>query len=390
MKLKLIGESKMKKWSRIIPFESGNKQEEIWVYKDSKAEKRYNVEVTLGKPIDILSLKLNMIEDFSSNVDRIRDSRILLFKKDNIQRVDLCPICKCETKDTREILNVYGARYVKCSNCSHYFIKERPTKKDLEEFYSKDTQYQSTYADKRTTETRVQQVAIPKAKWVIRHFERIYGRKPKSILDVGAGSGHFVHACRNLGIMTTGVELSKTGRSFCKENFGFELVNKDFIEELKAFTDYEIITFWGVIEHVPYPLEMLNAASMALSGKEGLVIAEVPRWNCFSSAVQSVFSNSIVRHLDPLGHINCFTDSSLATAFKESNFDIIAAWYFGMDAYELVTQISYLLNENKVIQKMGEYIPAFQDRLDLARLSDEVVFAGKPTQNSNKKFDLRK
>ena len=369
----------MKKWSRIIPFESGNKQEEIWVCKDSKAEKRYNVEVTLGKPIDILSLKLNMIEEFGSNVARIRDSRISLFKKDNLERVDLCPICKCETKDARVILNVYGARYAKCSNCSHYFIKERPIKKDLEEFYSKDIQYQSTYADKRTTETRVQQVAIPKAKWVIRHFERIYGRKPKSILDIGAGSGHFVHACRNLGIMTTGVELSKTGRSFCKENFGFELVNKDFIEEWKAFTDYEIITFWGVIEHVPYPLEMLNAASMILSGKEGLVIAEVPRWNCFSSAVQSVFSNSIVRHLDPLGHINCFTDSSLATAFKESNFDITAAWYFGMDAYELVTQISYILNDNKVIQKMGEYIPVFQDRLDLARLSDEVVFAGKPT-----------
>lgn len=386
MKLKLIGEPKMKKWSRIIPFESGNKQEENWVYKDSKTEKRYNVEVTLGKPINILSLKLNMVEDFSSNVARIRDSRISLFKKDNLQRVDLCPICKCKTKDTREILNVYGAKYAKCSNCFHYFIKERPKKKDLEEFYSKDTQYQSTYADKRTTETRVQQVAIPKAKWVIRHFERIYRRKPKSILDVGAGSGHFVHACRNLGIMTTGVELSKTGRSFCKENFGFELVNKDFIEEWKAFTDYEIITFWGVIEHVPYPLEMLNAASMILSGKEGLVIVEVPRWNCFSSAVQSVFSNSIVRHLDPLGHINCFTDSSLATAFKESNFDITAAWYFGMDAYELITQISYLLNENKVIQKMGEYIPAFQDRLDLARLSDEVVFAGKPTQNSNKKI----
>ncbi len=55
-----------------------------------------------------------------------------------------------------------------------------------------------------------------------------------------------------------------------------------------------------------------------------------------------------------------------------------------MDAYELVTQISYLLNKNKDIQKMGEYIPVFQDRLDLARLSDEVVFAGKPTQNSNK------
>ena len=241
-------------------------------------------------------------------------------------------------------------------------------------------QYQSTYADKRTTETRIQQVAIPKAKWMIEQFKRIYGRKPKSVLDVGAGSGHFVHACKILGIMSDGVEPSETGRNFCKENFSFELMNLDFIEEQKLFADYEIITFWGVIEHTPYPLEMLKAASKSLSGKEGLVIVEVPRWSCFSTGIQSVFSDSIVRHLDPLGHINCFTDSSLATAFMLSNFDIVAAWYFGMDAYELVTQIAYLLNENKIIKKMGEYIPAFQDRLDLARLSDEMVFVGKPTQ----------
>lgn len=373
----------IKEWSRIIPFESENKQDEIWIYKDSRTEKRHNVEITLGKPIDILSLKLNMIRAFSSNLDRIRDSRISVFKSDNLRRVDLCPICKCETKDMQEILNVYGAGYYQCKNCSHCFVVDIPTEEALEEFYSKCSQYQSTYADRRTTETRVRQVAIPKAKWVIQQFERIYGRKPKRLLDIGAGSGHFVHACRNLGIVTNGVELSETGRIFCKENFGFELMNKD-LEEWKAFTDYEVITFWGVIEHVSYPLEMLNAASIALSGKEGLVITEVPRWNSFSSAIQSAFSNSIVRHLDPLGHINCFTDSSLATAFKETNFDIVAAWYFGMDAYELVTQISYLLNKNKDIQKMGEYIPVFQDRLDLARLSDEVVFAGKPTQNSNK------
>ncbi|MFA4833308.1 MAG: class I SAM-dependent methyltransferase [Patescibacteria group bacterium] len=371
---------KINKWSRIISFEPDGKQEEIWIYKDSKTEKRYNVEVTLGKPIDILSLKANIIKDLGLNADRIRDSRISLFEKDNLRLVDLCPICGSGAKDRPEVFNVYGATYVKCEECSHYFVKKRPTKNALEEFYSKDNQYQSTYTDKKTVETRVQQVAMPKAEWVIQNFEKIYGRKPKSILDVGAGSGHFVSACKNLGIMANGVELSQAGRDFCKENFGFELSNKDFIEEWKEFADYEVITFWGVIEHVPYPLKMLDAAAKVLSGKEGLVVAEVPRWDCFSTAVQRIFPNSITRHLDPLGHINCFTDSSLATTFKKSNFDIVAAWYFGMDIYEFITQISYLLGENKIIEKIGKYIPALQNRIDLAMLSDEIVMAATPTK----------
>ena len=66
------------------------------------------------------------------------------------------------------------------------------------------------------------------------------------------------------------------------------------------------------------------------------------------------------------------------TEFKENNIDIVAAWYFGMDAYELATQIAYQLHEDKIIQSMGEYIPSLQNRLDLARLSDEMVFAGIP------------
>lgn len=372
----------MREWLRIVPFEAKNIQVETWISKDPKAERRYNVEVTLGKPIDILSLKLNMIENFSAKVTQIRDSRISLFKKkDNLERVNLCPICKTQMRDNRPILNVYGARYHQCKNCSHYFVIERPTRKALEDFYSKDSHYQSTYADKRTTKTRVQQVAIPKAKWIIKQFERIYGRKPKSILDVGGGSGHFVYACRNLGIMADGIEISENGRRFCKKNFGFELINKDFREEWKAFTNYEVITFLGVIEHVPYPLEMLKAASMTLVGKEGLIAVEVPRWNCFSTAIQTEFFHSIVRHLDPLGHINSFTDSSLATAFEICKFEIVAAWYFGMDTYELVTQLSYLLNNNKVIRDIGKCIPAFQNAIDLAKLSDEMVFVGKPSQN---------
>ncbi len=366
----------MEKWSKTIQFESKNKQNEVWICNDSKTEKRYNVEVTLGKPVDILSLKLNMVEDFNLSVKKIRNLRISMFKG-SLQHVDFCPICKCETKDSKEVFKVYGAKYHQCSNCSHLFVIERPTKKALNEFYSKDKLYQKTYTDKRTTEIRIKQVAIPKAEWVIKQFKRIHGRDPKSILDVGAGSGHFVQACKSLGMKADGVELSNEGIIFCKENFGFDLINEDFIKEWESFKDYDIITFWGVIEHVTNPLEMLNTSSNLL-GKEGLVVVSVPRWNCFSTTIQSIAPNSITRHLDPLGHINCFTDSSLATSFKKSNLDITSAWFFGMDSYELVTQISYFLNENKVIEKMKGYIPILQNTLDLAKLSDEMVFVGKP------------
>ena len=81
-----------------------------------------------------------------------------------------------------------------------------------------------------------------------------------------------------------------------------------------------------------------------------------------------------------MDHIQCFSDSSLATAFSLSGYDIVAAWYFGMDMYELVTQLSYILGNNKVLDVMREKIPLFQKRLDLAKLSDFMVFVGVPAR----------
>ena len=372
----------MSVWTQTTPFESKKNQKEKWICKDKETEQCYDVDVTLGKPIDILSLKLSVIEDFSAKVDEVKNSRTAFFQGE-LERVKQCPICKADTTNFLEDLNIYGAKYTRCLDCSHHFIIARPTQEAIEKFYKEDETYQQTYADKKTTETRVQQVGVPKAKWTVKQFERVYGRKPKAILDVGAGSGHFVKACRDLGMKADGIELSESGRQFCKNNFGFELIKKDFVKEWRSFQDYELVTFWGVIEHVPNPMKMLSATSKLLAGKEGLVVAEVPRWNCFSTTVQSIFSNSIVRHFDPLGHINVFTDSSLATAFKSSGFDITSAWYFGMDAYELVTQISNLLKDDDVLQKIGQYIPTFQERLDLAKLSDEMVFVGKPAEDDS-------
>lgn len=369
----------MAEWSRIIPIESNApRRNETWILKDkTHTEQTYSVEVRLGKPIDILTLKSNMVEDFGKCVSQTRKSRLKLFSDaSNLEHVEQCPIC--ESGAVQHALTIYGASYIRCKECSHHFLANRPTKEALAAFYSENVAYQSTYADERTTETRVRQVAMPKLEWTLETFRRLYGRDPRSILDVGAGSGHFVYACRQSGIHADGIELSEVGRAFCKDVFGFELLKTDFTQKWGKYRDYDVITFWGVIEHTPYPLEMLAAAAKILAGGEGLVVAEVPRWNCLGTAIQSRFKDSVVRHLEPLGHINCFTDSSLATSFRKTGFDIVAAWYFGMDAYELVMQLSYASDDPKVIQTLGPVIPALQQRLDLGMLSDEIVLAGKP------------
>lgn len=363
-------------WKRTHPFTPSAERTEVWTCTSDSGEREHLVHVTLGKPVDIVSLKSDLLRRFGDTVRRIRESR-KCFLAAATDLVCECPVCGTITPDTPEpVANIYGARYVQCPSCTHCFVQLRPSRKALEDFYANDRDYQATYANRSSTGIRLEQVARPKAAWALRRFGSVLGATPARVLDVGAGSGHFVKACRDLGLDADGIEPSRLGRDFCSEEFGIDLFDGDFAEDYSLFAGYDLVTFWGVIEHVPNPMEMLGAAVQLLAGHDGMICVEVPRWDCFGTAVQLVFSDSVVRHLDPLGHVHCFTDSSLATAFEMSDLEISAAWYFGMDFYELTTQLAHATGEGAVLEELASRIPFFQSVLDMSLLSDEMVLAG--------------
>jgi len=360
--------------------------EEVWTARDNEhgQERDYTVQVRIGKSIDILALKLNVMSAFDAQVSEIRDSRRSVYESVDTECLEHCPICRSSTSTSEFQLSVYGGRYHQCADCSHCFIINPCRQAHLDAFYASNTHFASTYTDPRITETRVQQVARPKAEWLVEQFSRRYGRAPRQVLDVGAGGGHFVHACRQLGLEADGLELSEASRAFCKTTFGFELQAIDVTRERLVGTAPEVVTFWNVLEHVSDPMRMLAAVRRILPAPEAMVIVEVPRWNCLTTGVQRGFPETVVRHLDPLAHINFFTDSSLATAFEASGFAPAAAWYFGMDAYELILQLSYCTSSNGqlVIESLGRHIPVLQQAVDLQRGSDAIVLAGTAIESS--------
>ncbi len=371
----------MFEWIRVSSMESRPLNYETWILKkDAKEIRKYSVRVKHGKNIDITGLKLNAVEDFERELRDVQLSRKTFMKNCTLEKVTHCPICKNEYKETHEGFMVYGLKYCHCNYCSHYFISPRPGEKDIKYFYSESEQYQSTYTDSEKADIRVKEVAIPKARWLVDQFQREYNRNPKKILDVGAGSGHFVRACRMLGLDAEGIELSRPGIEFCKNNFDIQLAKVDFLKDYGQYKDFDVISFWGVIEHGPNPLQMLETANQVLKGREALVIAAVPVWDCLSTTIQKIFPDNVIRHLEPVGHINCFTVSSLATAFSLSQFDPVAAWNYGMDIYELTMQLAHATDSNKVIRTMQACLPKLQETLDMAGASDEFVLAGRPEQ----------
>jgi hypothetical protein len=205
---------------------------------------------------------------------------------------------------------------------------------------------------------------------------KLRGRKPASVVDVGAGGGHFVEGARRAGAAASGFELSKTSRAFAKAAFGLDLRSDDFLSA--QLTRVDVITMWGLLEYVQEPRRFLDRARAALTADTGMLVVEVPRFDALGTAAQAVNPRNVARHMDPTTHINCFSDSSLATVLVGAGFAPVAVWYFGMDAYELLVQCALRGGDDAAFSALVDMIPVLQCTLDSARCCDDIIVAAVP------------
>jgi len=110
----------------------------------------------------------------------------------------------------------------------------------------------------------------------------------KNILDFGCGFGGFIKRAKTKASLAHGVELEKRFKNYYKEN------------ELQVFNDiskvennkYDIITLFHVLEHIPYPGELLKKLSRLLN-KDSQIIVEVPN---IDDALITLYRNEAFSH----------------------------------------------------------------------------------------------
>lgn len=368
------------KWSRQTDLTSTAEfVTETWSRTADGKTNSFPMDVYLGKKTDLVALKKNVLSNLAEQVKSFRSSRSRMYGQPDMRNVAVCPVCGTSSSQAVEKVNIYGAAYCQCGGCTHVYLKQTPSEGAINQFYLSDVNYASTYTDRTAAESRLNAIAVPWTNWAISVYQKIYGCAPGSVIDVGSGAGHFVEACRRRGMKSYGIELSESSRTFARDIWGLELDGRDFLKVADEYEPVDLVTFWGLLEHTPNPGEILDAAYRILSrGKKGLVIAKIPRWNSVSSSVQSNFRDSVIRHLDPMGHIMCFTDASAAELYVRHGFDPRAAWFYGMDSYELLVQLSNALQNDELYRSTGALQGILQERFDEGRLSDGLVLVGIP------------
>jgi 2-polyprenyl-3-methyl-5-hydroxy-6-metoxy-1,4-benzoquinol methylase len=220
--------------------------------------------------------------------------------------VSACPVCLANQPE-RMIALAYS-HICRCDQCGHYYLNlaDEALEKSFAELY------QETYAGFRTD---------PLFQQVIREeLARSFAPRiaaPARILDVGCGNGDFLAAAQEAGYTATGLDISEASAKICQGR-GLTAQAGDFLT-VELPTDFDFVTMWDVVEHLPEP-QLFYRRAFELLKPGGYLVIKTPYM-----AVQTMW---IVKKIPRLAgallqvphHIQWYDRSTLQRSLESTGF----------------------------------------------------------------------
>jgi 2-polyprenyl-3-methyl-5-hydroxy-6-metoxy-1,4-benzoquinol methylase len=145
------------------------------------------------------------------------------------------------------------------------------------------------------------------------------------LLDLGAGSGHFVAAARRRGYDALALEPAPAWARYARQHLAIPVHQADFHDAHFAPDTFDIITAWDVLEHVEDPRALLARAALWLR-PGGIFAARFP-----SASFQYLKATLLHRLLHssraayaPTMHLTFFSPQTFAALAAQTGLTLLA------------------------------------------------------------------
>ena len=209
--------------------------------------------------------------------------------------------------------------YIKqCIECNFKFTSPRPENIELARYYLAED-YISHSDTKKGLISRIYHgvrsyTLIKKLQLVIRYTKSKKGK----ILDYGSGTGSFLNTCKINKWDAFGIEPDEMARKVMTDKFGISSFSSlSEANKNNLFSEFDVITAWHVLEHVPELKKTINTLRCSLKDK-GIFIVAVPNPNSYDAKHYKEFwaAYDLPRHL---WH---FEPSNITKLFSENGFKL--------------------------------------------------------------------
>ena len=234
---------------------------------------------------------------------------------------------------------------VSCETCDFTFTNPRPKDNSLGEYYKSDMYISHTNNTKGIFNWMYHKVRKYAIGTKLNLLKKTSNKK--NHLDIGCGTGEFLNACKNAGYDTKGIEPSKLARQQAIKNFDLLVSENTNLDQFEN-GQFDSISMWHVLEHVPSINKTIKELKRILSEK-GKVIIAVPNHKSFDAQHYKEYWAG----WDVPIHLWHFSKSSIEQLFIKYDFKLIETKPMLFDSF----YVSLLSEEFKVGRK--NYLKGF-------------------------------
>jgi SAM-dependent methyltransferase len=248
----------------------------------------------------------------------------------NMETLKTCPVCN--NSSFREFLS--GRDYfltmeeftiAECTFCGFRFTNPRPEEDRIHPYYDSPAYIAhdaSAFSPTQLLYTTARKIALRGKFSLVKKYS-----PGKNILDIGCGTGEFLHYCKKKGFSVTGIEPNQKARKYSLETLSVNVLDTP---GLRSFPErsFDVITMWHVIEHVHDLRERMDRVKRLLK-PEGVLIIAIPNSNSWDAK----YYKSAWAAFDLPRHLYHFTPSSFNNLALNSGFILEQIHPLKFDSY---------------------------------------------------------
>ena len=221
-----------------------------------------------------------------------------------------CPVCGATAAAPFHAKN--GYTIVECAACQMRFVSPMPTPAELTAHYQNAGYFEGESEQGYLNYADMQKALRPHFQRRLQTIETQLPQRGK-ILDVGCAAGYFLQEAQQRGWHICGMELSQEMAHSAEQ-----LLHAPIYTALDAVPDrdFDAITLWEVIEHLPDPIETLRQLRDRLR-PGGVLMLSTPN----NGHWQALRAKELWIGYRPPSHLQYFTRETLTDTLHRAGFE---------------------------------------------------------------------
>ncbi len=178
-----------------------------------------------------------------------------------------------------------------------------------------------------------------------------------SLLDIGCFTGDFLVLAQNEGCAVTGYEIQEEAIKIANDKLPGRVHKVDVYNDQIKKEQFDIVTIFGLLEHVLEPIELLKRIKLLLR-KDGYLFIQTPN----SGSLVSLLFGKRWPPISPIEHIHLFSKRFLTSWADDNGYQVIDTyrhWKFLPIEYVYSNLSNFGPDIKKFINPIYKFLPNF-------------------------------